>query len=126
MFQFQSFHIYGIIGSIVVIGILGNLFIKKLRMKDCGVNPIVFHDNDKSVIRYLLGVKLFGLGLALAGSFAGPMFVLMRNGYFSIFIVFAGAFAGTMLYGVLRSKLPHSNERVKSSVNLNTSRFYSA
>ena len=69
-------------------------------MKDCGVNPIVFHDNDKSVIRYLLGGKLFGLGLAWAGSFAGPMFVLMRKGYFSIFIVFAGAFAGTMLYGV--------------------------
>ncbi len=58
--------IYGIIGLTVVIGILGNLFIKKFRMKDWGVNPIVFHDHDKSVIRYLSGGILFGLGWALS------------------------------------------------------------
>lgn len=107
MFQFQSFHMYGIIGSTVVIGILGNLFIKKFRIKDWGGNPIVFHDKDKSVIRYLVGGVIFGLGWALAGTCPGPMFVLMGKGYFSIFIVFAGAFAGTTLYGALKSKLPH-------------------
>ncbi len=107
MFQFQSFHMYGIIGSTVVIGIFGNLFIKKFRMKDWGGNPIVFHDKKKSVMRYLIGGIIFGLGWALVGACPGPMFVLMGKGYFSILIVFAGTFTGTTLYGALRSKLPH-------------------
>lgn len=55
MFRFQSFHMYGIIGVAVVLGILGVWLIKKFNIRDYHGNPIVFYPKERSVTRYLIG-----------------------------------------------------------------------
>lgn len=84
MFRFENFHMYGIIGVAVVLGILGTALIKKYHIKDHQGNPILFADKLKSVPRYLLGGMLFGLGWALAGACPGPMVVLLGQGWLSL------------------------------------------
>lgn len=107
MFQFKSFHMYGMIGSALAVGVLGNLIIKRYHIKDWGGNPIVFHDKERSLTRYLVGGVIFGMGWSLAGACPGPMIVLIGKGYYSIVIVLFGAIIGTTLYGYFRDKLPH-------------------
>lgn len=107
MFRFQSFHMYGIMGTAVILGILGVYLIKKFDIKDSQGNPIVFHDKDKSIAKYLIGGIIFGLGWALTGACPGPMFVNIGYGYFAMLIVVLGALIGTYLYGVIRKSLPH-------------------
>ena len=107
MFHFQSFHMYGIIMSSVVIGMVIVQIIKRNHLKSTEGKEILIHDKDKSIPRYLIGGSIFGLGWALAGACPGPMFILIGSGY-SIFLVFcAAALLGTIAYGVLRPKLPH-------------------
>lgn len=107
MFQFDSFHMYGIIGSAVVLGAIGVQIIKRTRMKSIEGDTIKFSPKAKSVARYLIGGTIFGLGWALAGACPGPMFVLLGMGYWPLLIVVAGAIAGTMFYGMVMKKLPH-------------------
>ena len=107
MFQFQSFHMYGFIGSALVIGVLANQFIKRQNKKDVDGNPIVIHPKDQSISRYLFGGISFGLGWALIGACPGPIFVLFGAGTYSIIIVIMAALTGTWLYGILKDKLPH-------------------
>jgi uncharacterized membrane protein YedE/YeeE len=107
MFRFQSFHMYGIIGTAVVLGTLAVYLIKKYDIKDSQGNPIIFTDKDKSWPKYIFGGLIFGLGWALTGACPGPMFVNIGYGYVSMIIVVAGALLGTFLYGLVRGKLPH-------------------
>jgi len=107
MFRFDSFHMYGVIGSAVTLGIIGTYLMKKLKLKDINGEPIQFVDKDFSIVRYLVGGIFFGLGWALVGACPGPMFILIGHGYWSIFIVIAGALLGTLLYGILRPRLKH-------------------
>ncbi len=107
MFRFQSFHMYGIIGTAVNLGVIGVALIKKFKLRDFHGNPIAFHPKEKSVIRYLIGGLLFGLGWALSGACPGPMVVNIGYGFFSLGIVFFFAIVGTYLYGVFKDKLPH-------------------
>jgi uncharacterized membrane protein YedE/YeeE len=107
MFRFQSFHMYGIIGTAVVLGMIGVAFIKKYRIRDFAGNPILFHPKDKSYKRYILGGTIFGLGWALSGACPGPMVVNIGYGYLSFLIVFGFALVGTYLYGVIKDILPH-------------------
>lgn len=107
MFQFQSFHMYGIIGSALALGVLGIYFIKKYNLKSVEGEPIKFTPKDKSFSRYMYGGIIFGLGWALAGSCPGPIYTLIGAGYVSILVVLIGALAGTFLFGLLRDKLPH-------------------
>ena len=107
MFQFQSFHMYGIIGSALFLGVLGTYLIKKKNLKDIEGEPITFTPKDKSFSRYMYGGIIFGLGWALAGACPGPIYTLIGAGYFSIFIVLAGSLVGTLLYGIFRKRLPH-------------------
>ncbi len=107
MFHFQSFHMYGIIFSAIIAGVVIVQVIKRTHMKSTEGQEIVFHPKDRSIPRYLIGGIIFGLGWALAGVCPGPMFILMGSGY-TVFIVFlAAAMAGTFAYGLLRSRLPH-------------------
>lgn len=107
MFRFQSFHMYGIIGTAVTLGAIGVALIKKFRIRDFSGNPIEFHPKDRSFIRYLIGGSIFGLGWALSGACPGPMVVNIGYGYFTMLIVFGFALFGTFIYGIIKNKIPH-------------------
>jgi len=107
MFRFESFHMYGIIGSAVVLGALATWVIKKYKLRNLEGEQITFSDKQKSIPRYLIGGTLFGLGWAMTGACPGPMFVLLGKGVWSVGIIVISATFGTFLYGLLRSKLPH-------------------
>lgn len=107
MFRFQSFHMYGIIGTAVVLGMLSVYLIKKFKIRDSQGNAIIIPDKDKSWKKYIIGGLIFGLGWALTGACPGPMFVNIGYGYITMIIVVIGALTGTYLYGLLKSRLPH-------------------
>lgn len=107
MFKFQSFHMYGIIGSAVVLGILSVAFIKRTGLKSYEGQTINIAPKEKGFTRYLLGGSIFGLGWALAGACPGPMYILVGTGLFSMLIVIAAAILGTFVYGLVKDKLPH-------------------
>lgn len=107
MFQFGSFHMYGIIGSALVLGVIGIQLIKRKDIKPVDGSDMSLQPKEKGVTRYLIGGIIFGLGWALAGACPGPMYVLAGAGYASILIVIVGALLGTLLYGVVKKKLPH-------------------
>ncbi len=107
MFHFQSFHMYGVIGSAVILGIIAIQIIKKKTIKTFDGKKPEIHDKEISIPRYLIGGTIFGLGWALVGACPGPMFILLGHGYFSLIIVILGAVFGTFLYGLFKDKLPH-------------------
>jgi len=107
MFRFQSFHMYGIIGTAVVLGALAVYLIKRFRINDSQGNAITFIDKDSGWKKYIMGGLVFGLGWALTGACPGPMFVNIGYGYLTMIIVVIGALLGTYLYGLLKSRLPH-------------------
>jgi uncharacterized membrane protein YedE/YeeE len=107
MFKFQSFHMYGIIGTAVITGIGVVRLFKNDKIRGFKKIKVIFIDKKLSFTRYLLGGLIFGLGWGMGGACPGPIFVLIGSGY-SIFIVFMlSAMLGTFLYGILRHKLPH-------------------
>lgn len=107
MFQFQSFHMYGIIGVAVMTGVIGIQLIKRNNIKDIKGLPIEIQEKDRGTVRYLLGGISFGLGWALVGSCPGPIFILIGAGFLPVAVVLIGALAGTIIYGALKNKLPH-------------------
>ena len=107
MFRFQAFHMYGIIGTAVILGAIGVALIKKFKLRDISGNPINFYPKEKSIMRYLIGGTIFGLGWALSGACPGPMVVNIGYGYLSMIVVFLFAIIGTYLYGFIKDKLPH-------------------
>ena len=107
MFQFQSFHMYGIIGVAVTTGIIGIQLIKRKNIKDINGLPIEIQEKPKGNARYWIGGIFFGLGWALVGSCPGPIFILIGAGFMPVIIVLIGALIGTIIYGALKSKLPH-------------------
>ena len=107
MFQFKSFHMYGVIGSALMLGIIIVQIIKRHELKHMGGNTIDFVPKEKSFSRYMFGGIIFGLGWALVGTCPGPMFALLGAGFLPILIVISGAIAGTWVYGFIKNKLPH-------------------
>lgn len=107
MFRFQSFHMYAIIGTAVVLGATSVYLIKKFMIKDIKGQPIVIEEKEKLWKKYLIGGSIFGLGWALTGACPGPMFVNVGYGYLAMLIVILGALLGTYLYGFFQKKLPH-------------------
>jgi uncharacterized membrane protein YedE/YeeE len=107
MFRFQSFHMYGIIGTAVVLGVIGVQIMKRYKLRDFSGNEIMFHPKEKSIIRYLIGGTIFGLGWALSGACPGPMVVNIGYGYLMMGIVFISSILGTFIYGYIKDKLPH-------------------
>ena len=99
MFRFQAFHMYGIIGTAVVLGAIGVALIKMFEIKDFSGNPIQFYPKARSITRYLVGGTIFGMGWALSGACPGPMVVNIGYGYLPMIIVFFFAAVGTFLYG---------------------------
>ena len=107
MFQFRAFHMYGIIGSAVGLGIIIIQFIKRKNLKSFYGEKIIFSPKNKGFRNYMFGGIIFGLGWVLVGACPGPMFTLLGAGYLSILVVIAAAIIGTYLYGLLKDKLPH-------------------
>lgn len=107
MFRFESFHMYGVIGSAVILGIIAVQIIKRTQMKSIENETIELKPKNQSIARYLIGGTFFGLGWGLVGACPGPIFILIGFGYYPILIVLLGALLGTFVYGLLRNKLPH-------------------
>lgn len=107
MFKFQSFHMFGIIGSAVVISMIFMQLFKKGSIKNFKGENIITKEKKKGLIRTLVGGTIFGLGWALAGACPGPMFVLIGHGITSILIVILGATIGAFVYGLLSKRLPN-------------------
>ncbi len=107
MFKFQSFHMYGVIGSAVVIGIVLMQLFKKGVIKDYLGNQVIIPQKEKGYIKTILGGTIFGLGWALSGACPGPLYVLLGQGFLPILIVLFGAVLGAFIYGLVSKKLPH-------------------
>ncbi|MGB0770274.1 MAG: DUF6691 family protein [Flavobacteriaceae bacterium] len=107
MFRFESFHMYGIIGTALAMGVVSTLIIKRNNIKSFYGETVKFIPKEKGFTRYMLGGIIFGLGWALAGACPGPMFTLLGAGFLPISIVIIAAILGTFIYGILKEKLPH-------------------
>ena len=107
MFRFQSFHMYGVIGSAVVFGILTIQFIKRMKLKDAQGEMITVSTQEPSYARNLIGGTIFGLGWAITGACPGPLFILAGHEGWVFIIPILSAMLGTFAYGVLSPKLPH-------------------
>ncbi|MDA0880194.1 MAG: YeeE/YedE thiosulfate transporter family protein [Bacteroidetes bacterium] len=107
MFQFQSFHMYGIIGSALLIGAVGIQVIKRLDLKSFSGETIELAPKTKGFNRYMFGGIIFGLGWALVGACPGPMFSLLGAGFGSIAVVILFSVLGTLVYGMVMKKLPN-------------------
>ncbi len=107
MFKFDSFHMYGIIGTAVLLSMLLMFLFKKGIIKDVNGNLITVKPKKKGNFRALTGGIIFGLGWALAGACPGPIFALIGNGIYAIIIVLFGALLGAFVHGVISKKLPH-------------------
>jgi hypothetical protein len=106
MFRLQSFHMYGVIGSAVITGILSVWLIKKFSIKTIYGEPIVLL-SKKFNKGQVYGGLLFGFGWALTGACPGPLFAQIGTGATVIFVTLVSAIAGTWVYGLLRNRLPH-------------------
>jgi len=107
MFRFQSFHMYGVIGTAVVLGVMINQWIKRAQVTSVEGKPIKLSPKAYSIPRYLIGGTLFGLGWAMSGACPGPMYILLGNGFTVMLSVIGGAMLGTLVYGMTRKYLPH-------------------
>ncbi len=107
MFRFQSFHMYGILGTAIASGILFLQISKKGYIKSIKGANIFVPKKEKGLIRYIIGGIIFGFGWALIGTCPGPIYILLGAGVWSMLIVIAAAILGTFIYGILKDKLPH-------------------
>lgn len=107
MFRFESFHMYGIIGTAVILATIMTAVIKKIQTKNIEGSSISFNPKKMSIPRYLIGGIIFGLGWAMTGACPGPMFTLIGHGVWPILLVILSAVLGTYTYGALRDRLPH-------------------
>lgn len=106
MFRFQSFHMYGIIGSAIAVGALSVWLLKKLKVKSINGEEIVIPDKQFSKGQIYGGI-IFGMGWALAGACPGPLYALLGAGYSVIIVGLLSAMLGTWVYSYLKPKLPH-------------------
>lgn len=106
MFRLDSFHMYGVIGSAVMVGILSVFLIKRFTIKTLQgetvvIAPKTFHKGQ------IYGGLLFGLGWAITGACPGPLFAQIGSGFLVVCVTLLSAIAGTWVYGYLRDRLPN-------------------
>jgi len=106
MFRFDSFHMYGVIGSAVVLGAIFVFLSKKLGWKSTAGQSLLVNTYAPGWKKYLIGGTLFGLGWAMTGACPGPLFMLVGKGHLMILVAIAAALLGTFVYGVVSKKLP--------------------
>ena len=106
MFRLQSFHMFGVIGSAVVVGMISIQLIKKFKLKTTYGEPIVLPKKEFSKGQ-IFGGLIFGFGWALTGACPGPLFAQIGMGATVVIVTLLSAIAGTWIYGYVRDKLPH-------------------
>ncbi len=106
MFRFDSFHMYGVIGTAIAVGMISLQLLKRMKIKSMDGEEIVVHDKkfDKGQI---YGGLMFGLGWALTGACPGPLFAQIGAGFTVVIVTFLSAVLGTWVYGKYHDKLPH-------------------
>ncbi len=107
MFRFDSIHMYGVIGTAVIVGALGILLLKRSGVKAVTGNDLKLTPKKMEVPRLLLGGTIFGLGWAFTGACPGPLYTLLGFGIGVILVVIVSAILGAFVYGAVKSKLPH-------------------
>jgi len=107
MFRFHSFHMYGIIGSAVILGVIQVQIMKKINFKDFKGEIIEFKNKKLGKYNNLFGGIIFGLGWALTGACPGPLYILIGNGYYVFIVVVLSAILGALSYGMIKDRLPH-------------------
>ncbi len=106
MFRFQSFHMYGIIGSAIVVGMVSLYIMRKFKIKS--LNGEEIHLEGKKFNKgFVIGGFLFGIGWAFTGACPGPIYAQIGAGFFVSFVLLLSALAGTWTYGYFKEKLPH-------------------
>lgn len=106
MFRLQSFHMYGIIGSAILVGMISIFLIKKFKIKTIYGEEIIFHKKEFNKGQ-IYGGLIFGFGWAITGACPGPLFAQIGTGATVIVVTLLSAIAGTWVYGYFREKLPH-------------------
>ncbi|MFB0495380.1 DUF6691 family protein [Mucilaginibacter sp. OAE612] len=106
MFRLQSFHMYGIIGSAIIVGMISVMIIKRFKIKTLTGDAIVIPDKKFSWGN-VYGGLIFGLGWAITGACPGPLFAQIGSGFLVTSVTLLSAIVGTWVYGLLREKLPH-------------------
>jgi uncharacterized protein len=106
MFRFESFHMYGVIGTAVVVGMISVQIIKARKAKSMEGEEIVIHDKEFNKGQ-IYGGLIFGLGWAITGACPGPLFAQMGAGFTVVIVTFLSAVFGTWVYGKFRDNLPH-------------------
>jgi uncharacterized protein len=106
MFRLESFHMYGVIGSAVVTGIISVWLIKRFKVKTIYGEPILL-PTKKFNKGQIFGGLIFGLGWAITGACPGPLFAQIGTGLTIVLVTLLSAIAGTWVYGLIREKLPH-------------------
>lgn len=106
MFRFQSFHMYGVIGSAIAVGLVSIQLIKRNHLKTINGEPIVIADKQFNHGVWIGGL-IFGFGWAITGACPGPIFAQLGSGSGAALVLIAAALAGTWTYSALREKLPH-------------------
>lgn len=106
MFRFHSFHMYGVIGTAVIVGVISVFIIKRFKIKtisgdEIKIEPKTFNKGQ------IYGGLIFGFGWALTGACPGPLFAQIGSGLTVVIVTFLSAVFGTWMYGYLKEKLPH-------------------
>jgi uncharacterized membrane protein YedE/YeeE len=106
MFRFHSFHMYGVIGSAVIVGIVSVWIIKTFTIRTIQDERVVFY-KKRFHWGQVIGGIIFGLGWAITGACPGPLFAQIGSGFLVVIVTFLSAIAGTWIYGLLSERLPH-------------------
>ena len=106
MFRLHSIHMYGVIGTAVIVGMISVWLIRKFKIRTAQNEEVVFH---KKTFHWgnVIGAFIFGLGWALTGACPGPLFAQIGSGFLVVVVTLLSAIGGTWVYGLLRDRLPH-------------------
>ena len=106
MFRLHSFHMYGVIGTAVIVGAISVWIIKRFNIKTIQGEKVIFHSKQFHWGN-VIGGLMFGLGWGITGACPGPLFAQIGSGLVVVIVTLISAIAGTYAYGVLQNKLPH-------------------
>lgn len=106
MFRLQSFHMYGVIGSAIAVGMLSIWLIRLFNIRTLSGEPISI-PTKKFTWGNVIGGLIFGLGWAITGACPGPIFAQIGSGFTVVIVTLLSALLGTWIYGRFREKLPH-------------------